>query len=272
MGKALLISIHLQWTYLRIGIKSALQYRINFIGGVMSLLLHSLLAALGGIVLIDRFGGVGDWELGQILFMFGMTRIQAGVIYSVFRGIVRWDGLVQEGLVDRYLVRPRGLLVQSPGADFDISGLGPIMAGFGLMIYGVTLSPPVWTWWLIPWVAVVLVSGTMIQLSLTMIIGSSAFYNVKMGQATNAVERTQWQMNLFPASAYSLVLQGIITVGLPWAFMAFYPAHLIYNRAGDGPFGDTVLYLAPAVGALAFTIGYIVWRLGTRRYQGLGGM
>ncbi len=265
-------SIALQLAYIKIGFKSAIQYRVNFIGGVIGLLLHSLLAAVGGIVLIDRFGGVVGWELGQIMFMFGLTRIQSGFIYSVFRGVVRWEGQVREGWVDRYLVRPRGILAQASGADFDIAGLGPIIAGVGLIIYGVVLSPPDLTWWLVPWLLIVMVSGTMIQLAIVMVIGSSAFYNVRMGSATNAAERSQWQMNLFPASAYSTVVQTLVTIGLPWAFMAFYPAHLVYGVASDELFGEPVLYLAPVAGLAAFLIGAWSWRRGIRSYQGMGGV
>jgi ABC-2 type transport system permease protein len=268
----MLNSIELQYSYLKIGIKSAMQYKVNFIGGVVALMLHSLLAAFGGIVLIHQFGGVGDWELGQIIFMFGITRIQVGVIYSVFLGIVEWAELVEEGLVDRYLVRPRGMLVQAPGARFGVGGFGPIIAGSALMIYGLTLSPPIFTWWLVPWVAVTLISGTIIQLSLTMIIGSFAFYHVRLGGAANAVERTQWQLNLFPASAYSLLLQTVITVGLPWAFMAYYPSQLIFDQSSANPFGSTVLYLAPLVALISFVIATAVWRFGARNYQGLGGV
>ena len=262
----------LQVAYLHIGLKSALQYRVNFVGGVLGLLTHSLFAALGGIVLIDRFGGVEGWELGQIVFMFGLTRIQTGVIYSVFRGIVGWEFFVQEGFVDRYLVRPRGMLTQVPGAEFDVSGFGPMIAGAGLVAFGAAISPPNLTWWLVPWLAVVIGSGVVIQLSLTMIVASFAFYNVQMGAATNSLERTAWQMNLFPASAYSAGVQALITVALPWAFMAFYPAHLLYGRDSDGLFGSPVLYLSPAAAAAAFAIGYAIWRRGIRKYQGMGGM
>ena len=146
-------ALSLQLAYARIGLKSALQYRVNFIGGLLGLLTHSLFAALGGIVLIDRFGGVEGWELGQIVFMFGLTRINTGVIYSVFAGVVGWEFYVQEGFVDRYLVRPRGLLSQSTGAGFEVVGLGPILAGLGLIIFGATISPPNLTWWLVPWLA-----------------------------------------------------------------------------------------------------------------------
>lgn len=264
-------AIALQIAYLRIGVKSALQYRINFIGGIVGLILHSALAAVGGIVLIDRFGGVAGWELGQVMFMFGLTRMQTGVIYSVFRGIVRWEGVVQQGWVDRYLVRPRGLLFQSPGASFDVSGFGPIIAGIALVVYGSVLSPPVLTWWLVPWLLVILVSGTVIQLGLVMIIGSSAFYNVQLGAATNSLERSQWQMNLFPASAYSTVVQTLVTIGLPWAFMAFYPAHLVYDVGSDELFGSPVIYLAPVAALVTFLVAYAVWNRGVRSYQGIGG-
>ncbi len=264
-------SIALQFAYIRIGFISALQYRVNFIGGIIGLFLHSVLAAVGGIVLIDRFGGVLGWDLGQVMFMFGLTRIQSGIIYSAFRGIVSWEFHVREGWVDLYLVRPRGMLSQASGAYFDVAGLGPIIAGIGLIVYGAILSPPDLTWWLVPWLLVVMVSGTMIQLGLVMIISSSAFYNVKMGSATNAVERSQWQMNLFPASAYSTVVQALITIGLPWAFMAFYPAHLLYDVSPSGLFGEPVMYLAPVAAIATFAVAYAGWRRGIRSYQGIGG-
>ncbi|MBI4307167.1 MAG: ABC-2 family transporter protein [Chloroflexi bacterium] len=141
-----------------------------------------------------------------------------------------------------------------------------------LMAFGASLEPPNLTWWLVPWLAVVIGSGIIIQLSLTMIVASSAFYNVRLGAATNSLERTAWQMNLFPASAYSAVVQVLITIALPWAFMAFYPAHLLYGRGSEGLFGAPVLYLSPVAALIAFAVGYGIWRRGIRSYQGMGGM
>ena len=105
-----------------------------------------------------------------------------------------------------------------------------------------------------------------------MTLSSMELLGVRTGAASDQIENTSWQMNMFPASAFGVVVQSILTFGIPWAFLSFYPAHLLYGRGSDIFIGSPVMYLAPVVAIITLTIALTTWRQSLRRYQGIGGM
>ena len=103
--------ILLQLAYMRIGARSAAQYRIDLIGGSLGLMMHNVFAGIAAAILLNRFGNLNGWDIGSILFIFGLTRIQTGVLFAAFPALVFLDTYVREGHIDRYLTRPSGLFV-----------------------------------------------------------------------------------------------------------------------------------------------------------------
>ena len=140
------------------------------------------------------------------------------------------------------------------------------------MVLGSSLEPIPLAWCLVPWIAVIVVSGGIIQHSLAMTLSSLELLGVRTGAASGQIENASWQMNMFPASAFGIGVQTILTFGLPWAFLRFYPSHLLYGRGSDIFIGSPVMYLAPLVAVIAGSIALTTWRYSLRRYQGIGGM
>ena len=265
-------SLTMFWTYLHISFKGANKYRTNFWLGVLGICLSSFFQLFGAWVILNRIGSLNEWDLWQVSFMFGLWRIQYGVMFLLFGALWNLERLIEDGTLDRLLVRPRSILLQIPGTQFNIAGIGQI--GFGVLaaVIGFSQSPPLWSWWTVPWIAILLISGTVIQLSIVMIANASNFMFVKVNAALRTVDRASWQINLFPLSAYSVALQVVLTFLLPWAFLVFYPAHLLAGRVEEVFIHSAFAYAAPLVATGFATIAFLSWKAGLGRYQGIGGI
>lgn len=264
-------SLTLLFAYQWINFKSVVQYRANFLSGLIGLALSSFFQLAAAIIVVERFGTAAGWDPWQIAFMFGLWRIQYGIMLMLYGPTWGIDFLIREGTIDRFLVRPRRLLFQLTGVRFSVSGVGQIIAGAVMAAIGAMRSPFEWTWWSIPWIVVFTVAGTGIQIGIWLLIGSLNFRHVRVDSAIRTIDRTSWQVTLFPTSVYSLAVQVLLTFVIPWAFMVFYPSHLLYDRGLDITFGPALMYQAPLVAVLTLTAGWLVWRWGVRSYQGLGG-
>lgn len=223
------------------------------------------------IVIVDRFGNVNGWETGQIIFLYGLWRAQHGLLYLVVTPAQHVDQLILNGQIDRMLVRPRHVLLQLAGQWNNIvGGAGQILAGAGLAVFGAVISPIPWTPWLGLWLVIIMVSGTVTQVGLFVIMGAPPLFRVRVDSSVVEIDRTSWQVMLFPLSVYALALQVFLTFVLPWGFVTFYPGHLLYGRGSEIVFGAPVAYLAPAVAAFVAIAAMLVWRAGLRNYQGAG--
>ena len=262
-------SLVLQMLWLNV--RAEMQHRVNFISGTIGLAISSILSALVAVVIVDRFGNANGWDAGQIVFLFGLWRVQHGVMIITVSSSIQVDELLRDGRLDRFLARPRGTLVQLVGASQNtVRGMGQVLGGVGLIVFGAFTSPVSWTPWLGLWLAVMMVSGTVIQAAIYMLLGAPPLFRVRIDAAVSQIDRTAWQLALFPLSAYALAAQILLTFVIPWGFACFYPGHLLYDRSSDIVFGSPLVYLAPVVAILVSLIAWLVWRAGLRNYQGAG--
>ena len=258
--------------YQRLNFLVEWQDKTNIAATLIGIVLGGFLQFLMVVILINRFGDANGWDLGQIAFVFGLWRVQYALVLLFYSSTLHVSHLVHEGMFDRWLTRPRSLLIQFAGLSFNVSMAGQFVVAVGLIAYGLLESPLPWSWWLLPWLLITVFSGVVIFLSVTFLIASSSLFRVDTESAGYAIHNTVglW-MNLFPHSVYALAVQFILAFIVPWAFMSFFPSHLIYGRGSALTFGSPFMFLGPVAAVVVAGLATFVWRRGLRYYQGAGG-
>ena len=258
--------------YQRLNFLAEWQDKTNIAATLFGIVLGGFLQFLMVVILIDRFGDAKGWDLGQIAFIFGLWRVQYALVLVFYGSTLYVNHLVQQGMFDRWLTRPRSLLVQFAGLRFGVAMAGQFIVAVGLIAFGLLQSPLPWSWWLLPWLLLSTISGIVIFLSVTFLIASSSLFRVDTESAGYAMHNTVglW-MNLFPHSVYALAVQFILAFIVPWAFMSFFPSHLIYGRGSELTFGSPFMFLGPVAALVAAGLATFVWRRGLKYYQGAGG-
>jgi ABC-2 type transport system permease protein len=77
------------------------------------------------------------------------------------------------------------------------------------------------------------------------------------------------QLINYPISIYHWGLQLFLTVGVPFAFVNYFPAHVLLDRVQELPH-PFMAWLTPLVGLAAVTVAYQAWSWGMRHYTGTG--
>ena len=258
--------------YQRLNILVEWQNKTNVAATLFGIVVGGLLQFLMVVILIDRFGEAKGWDIGQIAFIFGLWRVQYALVLMFYSSTLYLGYLVPEGVFDRWLTRPRNLLMQFAGFTVNVSMAGQLIVAVGLIAYGLLESPLPWSWWLVPWLLVTVGSGIVIFTSVTFLIASASLFRVDTESAGYAIHNTVglW-MNLFPHSVYAFAVQFILAFIVPWAFMAYFPSHLVYDRGSALTFGTPFMFLGPAAAILIASAAAMFWRRGLRHYQGAGG-
>lgn len=70
----------------------------------------------------------------------------------------------------------------------------------------------------------------------------------------------------FPLSIYGRGLQVLLTYGVPFAFVSYYPAAWVFGKEHVGWVG----LLTPAVALYAALMARAIFRLGLRRHESTG--
>ena len=105
-------SLVLVFDYLKITFKGVIQFRANFVSGVIGLALSSLFQLIGVIIVISYFGDAAGWNVAEVTFMFGLWRIQYGALLIFAGPLWSLEYVIQDGQFDRLLVRPRSVLLR----------------------------------------------------------------------------------------------------------------------------------------------------------------
>lgn len=254
--------------FLRVAVLGKVQYKADFLVGLVSVLVLNVvnLSLIG--ILVYNFHSLGGWGMWDLLFLYSFWMLSRS-LYGIFFGqLGEFEELIVGGGFDAYLTRPASPFLQFIGKDIDYSGVGDLLVG----ILGMTVA---WgrlglSWGLAEWAyfAVCILAGTGIQVAIKWIGASLCFWTVRANAAQGIVERFIVLMQQYPVGIFGKYFQMFVTCFLPVAFINYYPCVVLLGKAQGGI--PAWQYLSPAVAVLLLALAGFIWTRGIRRYAGAG--
>jgi ABC-2 type transport system permease protein len=262
----------LYWRLISIQIRSQLQYPGSFWLDVFGtgIALATFFTSLA--LILQRFGNLGGWSIGEIAFLFGMLETSFGLMDMIFAGFdpANFGRRVRRGTFDQLLLRPVDITLQVLGDDFILRRLGRIAQG--LVIFSIALNTIDIHWTVgkmlyLPFV----VMGIVLFFGGLFIIGSTiTFWTIESIEIMNIFTYGSSELISYPMNIYPDWLRSFFTFVLPAALLNYYPA--LYFLDKPDPFGlpPFVRFLSPVAGLLVLLVGLAFWRFGIRHYQSTG--
>ncbi|HZK71625.1 MAG TPA: ABC-2 family transporter protein, partial [Clostridia bacterium] len=112
--------------------------------------------------------------------------------------------------------------------------------------------------------------GSLIQAGFYLIFSAPNFWMVR---GENILTLFFFQVSDFvqyPITIYPLILQGMLTFVLPYAFINFYPAQYFLGKNDFSIFNPVLQFLTPIVGIVVFLFGVWFWNWSLKKYQSTG--
>ncbi|MCC6458116.1 MAG: ABC-2 family transporter protein [Caldilineaceae bacterium] len=269
---ALTYNLALYLRLISIQIRSQLQYPASFwldvAGTGISLATFFVSLAL----ILQRFGNLGGWRLGEIAFLFGLLEASFGVMDMIFAGFdpSNFGRGVRRGTFDQLLLRPVNITLQVLGDEFVLRRIGRIAQGIVIFIIALNLTHIHWTLGKVIYLPFV-VLGIVTFFGGLFIIGSTiTFWTVESIEVMNIFTYGSSEMISYPMHIYPDWLRSFFTFILPAALLNYYPA--LYFLDKPDPLGMPIAmrFLSPLAGLLVLLVSLIIWRFGIRHYQSTG--
>jgi ABC-2 type transport system permease protein len=261
--------------YLRlinVQIRSQLQYPFSFwldvAGTGVSLAAFFVSLAL----ILQRFGDLGGWRLGEIAFLFGLLEASFGLMDMIFAGFdpQNFGRRVRRGTFDQLLLRPVNITLQVLGDDFILRRLGRIVQGLIIFAIGLNLADVTWTWGKIVYFPFV-VLGIVLFFGGLFIIGSTiTFWTVESIEVMNIFTYGSSELISYPMHIYPDWLRSIFTFILPAALLNYYPALYFLDKPDPLNMPEFMRFLSPLAGLFVLLVALAFWRFGIRHYQSTG--
>lgn len=245
----------------RVSIVRELQFRANFILGIMRQILWLGAFILFIYVIFSRTNSLSGWSQGEVLVVLALSRLIEGVLNTLFtQNIAELPRAVQQGQFDFYLVKPVPAQFYMAFKDFAFYQIGNIVAGLILLIYALYqlhTFPSLLQWGVFLFMGLL---GITMYYSLLILVASLVFFVERLealwGFLVLLSEPLTVPFDVFPRAS-----RIALTYLIPIAFVVYVPAQTLTNR-----FAWWQLGVAVGLTTLLVVVSNLVWRAGLRRY------
>jgi ABC-2 type transport system permease protein len=247
-----------------------MQYRANFIVGILGLIVWNLvnLGLIG--VMVTQFTSLNDWTLWELVFLYSLW-VLGHSLYSLFFSHTRQlEDYLIEGTFDQFLLRPASPLIQLLGRELQYMELADILiglAGISLAYAQLGLHWDIWKW--IFFVSAV-ISGAIVIWTIDLLIACSAFWTGRSRGIFIMVSPFYGLVQQYPVDIFGNVFRIIVTSLIPVAFMNYYPALVLLNKLDRSGSGWWLSYMSPVVALVLVVIVSAVWQQALKRYSSSG--
>lgn len=264
-------SLRLYFKLVRIAFHARMQYRVDFITGIIGVItLNVVNLGLIGI-LVSRFNDLNGWTLWEMVFLYCLW-ILGHSIYSLFFWHIRAleDYLIQ-GTFDQFLLRPASAFILFIGREIQYLGLADAtfgISGFYLAYTNLHLN---WDW--VRWVffALAILSGTMLETTINLMIACVAFWTGRSRRVGGLVMQLQMMIQHYPMDIFGYTFRAVVTGLIPVAFMNYYPALMLLNKSARLGGWWWLSYMSPLVALAMFLLCSWLWKTALRQYSSAGG-
>ena len=269
MIESLRESLHLYFKFIGIAIRSRLEYRSDFLVGMVGVIILNGVNLSLTWVMVSHFRVLAGWQFWEIVMLYGMWLLSHSIYAVFFWHLSTLEDDILHGRFDQYLVRPCSVLLQFLGREVNYFGVADVVvaiAAFSLAYRNLGLDWAAWQW---AFFIVAVLSGTVIETCIAWIIGSLSFWIGRSRSVFWLSMRLKMLSQNYPIDVFGQWFQIFVTGFLPIAFMNYYPLTQLLgkpNALGIAALG----FLSPVVAGILLVLGSLVWRKGLAGYTSSG--
>jgi ABC-2 type transport system permease protein len=237
-------------------LRSAMEYRANFLLQVFGMLLNNACFIIFWRVLLARAGTVAGYGFKDVMFLWSLAASAFGLGHIVFGNAPRLGSLVVNGQLDIFLLQPKNVLLNASLARSEVSAWGDLAYGIILLALAVRPGPGGWVLF-----ALFTVSGAILYMAsyalvecLYFLLGNARGISAAFGEMI--LSATLYPDRIFPASVRALFYSL-----LPAGYIVFVPLRAF--KALDPGWAALALGASIAYALLAFA----AFNSGLRRYE-----
>ncbi|UCC63613.1 MAG: ABC-2 family transporter protein [Anaerolineae bacterium] len=262
-------ALRLYLKFIGIAIRSRMEYRSDFLIGMISVIILNVVNLSLIWVMVSRFRVLAGWQFWEIVMLYGMFLLSHSVYAVFFWHLSTLEEDILHGRLDQYLVRPCSVLLQFLGREVNYMGAADVVfatAAFSLAYRNLGLGWSAGQWALF---AAAVASGTVIETCLVWVIGMLAFWMGRSRVIFFIYMQFQVLGQQYPMDVFGKWFRIFVTGFVPVAFMNYYPLTQLLNKpnalgiAGLG-------FFSPVVALILLALGSLTWRKGLAGYTSSG--
>jgi ABC-2 type transport system permease protein len=243
-----------------------LQYRAEFLFGLVLTAIWTASALTPLLVLYSNRPGFAGWSWSEALLVVGWFNLLKGVQSSLIAPSMQEAvERIRSGTLDFVLIKPADSQFLISTTRFEIKEISDIVVGLAILTYAIWHLPRLPSPASSALAALLLLCAAVILYGIWCMVMSLAFVFVKVDNLTylfdSIFDAARW-----PAPIFRGALAFVFTFILPLTVMTTFPALALLARISPLQVGG-----APLAAAVFFALSRLVWRQAVRHYSSAGG-
>lgn len=251
--------------------KGQAEYRFAF---VMDLIVNIFIygsTVLGMWIILDRFQVIQGWTFYEVMILFNLNLLAFALSSFFFYHPMHMLGvMIREGSFDLILVKPLNPFVHMLVRQYAHPYLGHMILASVMLSISFSHLNIHWTIMKVFFLGLDLIGAALIISALWVATGALSFWIVKVDPLIETFVYNIREAINYPISIYGKAITVLLTFGIPYAFISFYPAQYLLDGKGETLFHPVLQYGTPVVGIVMFLLAYKFWTIGVNRYESTG--
>jgi ABC-2 type transport system permease protein len=215
--------------------------------------------------LFNKFDNIKGFSVYEVLLCFSIIHFGFAVNETFFRGIDKFEDLIIDGSLDRFLVRPQGILFQVLCTKIDFVKVFRILQSLIVMVIALVNLDIIWNIGKVIVLILMMIASVLIFFGLFVLTASYCFVTVQGLEVKNLFTDGGKNLAQYPISIYRKGVVGFFTFIIPYGFINYYPLLYFIDRT------DNVFYMLSPLLVLVFLIPCLLaFKIGLRHYNSAG--
>lgn len=195
--------------------------RVTFLADICFMIVNNATILVQWVILFGLREDVGGYSMREIMLLWALTAASYGLSHILFARAFSLPELIINGKLDAYLVQPKNVLVSVMTSATDVTAIGDLLYGIGIMAalgLGVkgTLLFFLFT-----------VTGTVIFSAFALLLGSLSFWFVRMDILENQAVMGMVSFATYPDGIFEGFSRFLLYLVIPVGMAVWHPVHIM---------------------------------------------
>ena len=250
---------------LKMNIKSQIEYKVSFIMDALSQFFVFFTYYFVIIALFDKFSNIRGFNVYEVLLCFSIVHFGYAFTETFFRGIDKFENLIIDGSLDRFLVRPRGILFQVLCSKISLIKAFRMLQAVIIMVIAIVNLDVTWNISKVIVLVLMLIASVLIFFGIFVLTASYCFITVQGLEVKNVFTDGGKHLAQYPISIYRKGIAFVFTFIIPYAFINYYPLIFFLDRTNN------ILYMLSPLLVFLFLIPCLLsFKIGLKHYSSTG--
>ena len=250
---------------LKMNIKSQIEYKVSFIMDALSQFFIFFTYYFVIIALFDKFSKMRGFNVYEVLLCFSIVHFGYAFTETFFRGVDKFENLIIDGSLDRFLVRPRGILFQVLCSKISLIKAFRMLQAVIIMVIAIVNLDVTWNIGKVIVLVLMLIASVLIFFGIFVLTASYCFITVQGLEVKNVFTDGGKHLAQYPISIYKKGIAFVFTFIIPYAFINYYPLIFFLDRTNN------ILYMLSPLLVFIFLIPCLLsFKIGLKHYSSTG--